>query len=128
MKRNQGQIEVIKFATVGLFCTVLNLILLWLLVDVSRINLFYAVCVCFLVINSLGHYLHKRFTYERPDRRLKDTLPKYYFVMALSLGLNLTLMFLLVETLELNYIAASVVTTGVLFVANYLSHRDWTFR
>jgi len=76
-----------------------------------------------LLINYLLDYYAPGFNGGRPQRR---ALPIVALIAGLGLGLNLVLMALLVNRLNLHYLLAQVLATGVVLAWNFAGQR-WTF-
>jgi putative flippase GtrA len=117
-----------KFVMVGLLCSTLNLLMLYVLISYFNINYILSTLIALLSINFLGFYLNKYYTFQTSKRKFWKELWKYYSVMFSSFLLNLFFMYVLVGVFKMWYIYASLtITIGFLFY-NFLMHKSWSFR
>lgn len=113
---------------VGLFCLSLNLLLMWWLIGFLEVNLLIATTICFFVLNSVGHHLSRTLVFANAKNKYKESLVRFFGVMAISLGLNLTSMYILVNRFGVPYLLASTFIAVFFFGANFVMHYFWTFR
>lgn len=119
--------QLIRFLLVGGVCTTLNLLLLWSLVTHAGFHYLTAATACFVVINLAGFYMNRIFSFKATHIGPGRQLAKYYAVMAASLTLNLSLMYLLVDLFSLHFLLSSMAVTLLFFAGNFLAHRFFTF-
>jgi len=116
-----------RFVLVGVTCTLLNLLLLWCLVTYARLHYLAAASVCFVAINLAGFYLNRVFSFEATHAKPTTQLAKYYAVMTASFVLNLGLMYFFVDVFSLHFLTSSIAVTLVFVIANFFSHKFFTF-
>jgi putative flippase GtrA len=116
------------FVLVGGFCLAVNTVVLWLLTSVLGLHYLASTLIAFFTITPLGFLLNKVITFRTPREHARIELPRYFFAMAMSLGANLGLMYLLVSVLGVWYLAASILVAVTLVVANFLASDRWSFR
>lgn len=98
--------------------------LLWLLVEHAGLHYLVAATISFLAGTVVVYWVSVRhaFRYRRvADRRIE--FGYFATIGAIGVGLNLFLMFALVEWLSLHYLLAKVGAAGVSFVANFAMRR-----
>ena len=117
----------VRFLAVGGGSALLNLALLWMLVDLLGVPYLVACAISFFALNGLGYLLNKSITFRRGRAVRWHELWRYFAVMAASLAANLALMALLVGVWRVPYLMASVVVTIVLAAVNFVAHRGVTF-
>jgi putative flippase GtrA len=105
-----------------------NLALMWMLVALASLHVLTATVICFFVLNALSHHLSRRFVFNHSGRRYRHSLGRYLAVMAISLALNLAGMAMATQWLQIPYLLASSMIAILFFLANFIAHRDWTFR
>jgi putative flippase GtrA len=120
--------QFIRFAIVGGFCAALNLISLYVLTSLLKINYMLSTLIALIGINFLGFYLNKYYTFETDKSRFWQELWKYYSVMFSSFLLNLFFMYLLVDIFKMWYIYASITITIGFIIYNFLMHKNWSFK
>lgn len=94
--------------------------LLWLLVQFAGLHYLAAATVSFLAGTAVVYWVSVRhaFRYRRIDDRRAE-FGYFATIGAIGVGLNLVLMYSLVEWLQLHYLVAKIVSAGVSFVANF---------
>ena len=116
------------FVLVGGFCLAVNTVVLWLLTSALGLHYLASTLIAFFTITPLGFLLNKVITFRTPREHARIELPRYFFAMAMSLGANLGLMYVLVSVLGVWYLAASILVAVTLVIANFLTSDRWSFR
>ncbi len=119
--------QFVRFAVVGGLCASLNLAFLYVATGLLGLHYAFSVTLSFLIINYVGFWLNKTFTFGDRSPRVVQQAARYYAVMGASLAANLTLMFLLVERAGIHYLISAAIVTVLFFFANFLGHRVITF-
>lgn len=128
MKKHFLSWNFLRFSGIGIICTFLNLGLLTFQVEVLSMNYTAAIVVCFWLVNYIGFYLNRHFSFQASNGNFFRQAKQYYVIMGCSLLANLTLMMILVEYFEFHYFYSSLLVTGLFFMGNFLAHKLWTFR
>ena len=118
----------LRQGVVGMVCFVLNLALMWSLVEILGLHVLPATAICFFALNAIGHHLSRLVVFRHSERTYGHSLTRFSLVMALSFALNLSAMALTTQWLEMPYLLASTLIAALFFVGNFVAHRDWTFR
>lgn len=116
------------YVAVGGVCALLNLAVLWLLTDVLGIHYLLSNTISFFALTPVGFVLQKLMTFRTPRAHAGMEWPRYFATMGSSFAANLGLMYVLVSLLSVWYLAANVITTVLLLVANFLVNLRWSFR
>jgi putative flippase GtrA len=114
------------FSLVGAVGTIAHYILLFLLVSLLAVHPVAASVAGALLGAAINYTLNYRFTF-RSDRLHREALPRFLAIAAVGMVLNATLMWQLVEPLQLHYLIAQLIATGCVLVWSYLGNRHWTF-
>lgn len=101
--------------------------MLWTATSVFHLYSLTAVAISFFSINYIGYLLNRYYTFQSRNPRGRTELARYFLIMALSLGLNMALMYLLMERLKLGILSASIITAASMMIINYGTHKVWTF-
>jgi glycosyltransferase involved in cell wall biosynthesis/putative flippase GtrA len=117
----------IRFALLGGVFMAINLVLLHVLVHVLKVPYLGACVISFFSLNLLSYGANKVWTFKLEPRIRGAELLRFYGVMAVSLGVNLLLMFGLVGMVGMDVLVASVLVSVLLAVLNFLGHDRWTF-
>lgn len=117
-----------RFAAVGGVFALTNLLMLRVLVGEFGWGYLFACSVAFILLNFGSYWFNKRVTYGLGSRISRVEVARYYFVMAVSLAINLSLMYVLVDVIGLDYLVASIFVTVLLAAGNFVAHLNLTFR
>lgn len=115
------------YATVGGLCTLLNLVVLWLLTSGLGLHYLLSTMISFFTLTPVGFWLQKLLTFRTPRAAAPVEWPRYAATMSASFAANLGLMYLLVSILGIWYLAASLAVTVLLLIANFLANYLWSF-
>lgn len=115
-----------RFVVVGAVAVGMNLVLFALLVGVLGWGYLAATVVIFFLVTSGAFIFNRRWVFGF-DGAVAPSLGRYYVITAVSLALNLILMRVLVETVGLHYLVASVVNSLLFAAANFAAHTRITF-
>jgi putative flippase GtrA len=120
-------VKFLRYAMVGGACTLLNLVVLWLLTSVLGLHYLISTVISFFTLTPVGFWLQKALTFRTPRAAAGFEWPRYFLTMGSSFAANLALMYVLVSLLGLWYLAASIVVTVLLLAANFLINNHWSF-
>ncbi|MBD2178016.1 GtrA family protein [Pseudanabaena sp. FACHB-1998] len=119
--------QFLRFFLVGGFCASLNLIILYTLTDLCRFHYLVSILIQNIVVNSIGFYLNRAFTFKNQKDNFLQGLIKYHMVMVSSLLIVSILMYLLVDIFHVWYMTAFIFVTIIMIAYNFISHKKWTF-
>lgn len=125
--RMQRQFQFLRFAGVGVFATTAHYALLLMLFELAHINAVLALTAGASAGALVSYALNRRYTSTSSSRH-RAARPKFTAVAGSGLTLNPLCMAMLVETLELHYMASQILTTGIVFFRNPVGNKLWTFR
>lgn len=117
----------VRYAVVGGACTLLNLVVLWLLTSVLGLHYLVSTMISFFTLTPVGFVLQKLVTFRTPRAAAGTEWPRYFLTMGASFAANLGLMYLLVSLLGIWYLAASLIVTVLLLTTNFLANDRWSF-
>jgi putative flippase GtrA len=120
-------VRFLTYAIVGGGCALLNLAVLWLLTSVLGVHYLVSNMISFLALTPVGFLLQKLMTFRTPRAAAGVEWSRYFATMGSSFAANLVLMYVLVSLLGIWYLAANVVITVLLLVANFLVNLRWSF-
>lgn len=111
----------------GIFCF-LGAALLYVFVQLIGMNYLVGYGIAFFILNFFSYLLNKYYAFNYGSAVKWGELTRYYLVMLSSLGVNLALMYLLVDILGINYLVAAVGVAVLLAFFNYVAHLRVSFR
>ncbi len=111
---------------VGLVAMVVHYGTLILLVEVGRLDAVASAVIGYACGGVVSYTLNRRHTYAS-DRPHAEAVWRFALVAGFGLCLTGLLMTLLTRWLGLPYLAAQVLTTGLVLFWNFSANRMWTF-
>lgn len=117
----------LKYAIVGVSSTLVDMVSLYLLVDILHIHLYFSVIVAFLLAVWNGFILNKIWTFEDKSKKLKKQFVKFFIVSLIWLSLTLILMYIFVDIAGIYYLLAKAITSIIVLFWNYFGNKVWTF-
>ena len=126
--------QFISYFWVGGTAALVEWVTFYLLERFTGISYLLATVLAFVVSTTVNWILGRTFTFK--ESRYTEKRGKEFFlvflVSAIGLGLNLLLMFFFVSGLgmdtDLLKTAAKVMSTGIVFIWNFLSRKLWIYR
>ena len=116
-----------KFAGVGIIGTAAHYVTLIFLVQLINANAVLASSIGAIMGAIVNYFLNYHFTFQS-SKRHHEALTKFFAVATVGFFLNGILMTALTISLEIYYLLAQVITTGLVLVWNFTGNRYWTFR
>lgn len=122
--------QFIKFCIVGGIGTIVNLAILYAMVEFLKISYIFGATIAFVVAVINNYILNKLWTFK--DKRTGKTFItkqwiKFLSISVISLGANLAALYLLVEFLNLWYIFAQIIAILASLGINFIGNKKWTF-
>jgi putative flippase GtrA len=115
------------FFGVGLVAAVVHYGLLISLVEGYRMDPVPAALAGYVAGGIVSYLLNRRHTYAS-DRPHVEATWRFAIVAIIGFGLTWAGMAILVRGLAVPYLAAQLVTTGIVLFWSFLAHKFWTFR
>ena len=121
--------DLIKFAIVGTIGTVINISILYLLTEFFNLYYIFSEIIAFIVSVLNNYILNKLWTFqEKIQEKIIRKYFKFSLVCLVSLLLNITVLFILVEYFYIWYIMAEIIAIFCAFLINFSGSRLWTFK
>jgi len=122
-----------KFAVVGTLGTLIDFGLLNLLVISTGAGVYFSATLSFIAAVVNNFFLNKYWTFKSPylTKKSRDLFIQFLIVSVIGLGLNLTIMYLLMDIFHLGherYNFAKAAAVVVVLVWNFLANKFWTFK
>jgi putative flippase GtrA len=122
-------IEFVKFAVVGGFGTVVNIIVLYCATELLGMYYMYSAVLSFLVAGAHNFILNKLWTFrEKIGDQVAVKYFKFMVVSVAALGVNLVFLYIFTEFLKIWYIISQVLAIGTAMLINFAGNKIWTFR
>ncbi len=94
----------------------------------SFTNYLIATIIAFIIATTVNYFLGKRWTFKNYEKNNKDVIA-VFIVSGIGLLLNMLFMYILVDMIKLSYkIIDKIISTGLVFIWNYLSRRMFIYK
>jgi len=118
----------VKYATVGVIGTAMDVGSLYVFVDVLHISLLVATAMSFILAVINNYILNKLWTFRKSDRNYRKQFIKYFIVSVVGLVLTEICMAFFVYLIGFWYIASKLATSVIVLTWNFLANKNWTFQ
>ncbi|OGY24664.1 MAG: hypothetical protein A2172_03675 [Candidatus Woykebacteria bacterium RBG_13_40_15] len=119
--------QIIVYLFVGGLSAFLDIVLLFILVDVFHIWYLFAATISFISVSTLGFFLHKRLTFRYQGRRTKLRYVAFLFIAGSGLVWSLVLLYTFVDIFKIWYLFAAIMVKFIVLVWNFLMNKFITF-
>ncbi len=116
-----------SFAAVGAIATGVHYALLIWLVEILAVPAVPAALAGFCAGGTVSYVLTRRHVF-RSKRPHEEAITRFIIVAIIGFGLTYFFMSLLIQQARVPYLAAQMVTTGIVLIWNFAAHKMWTFR
>jgi putative flippase GtrA len=116
------------YLIIGGLATLVDIGFLKILTDFVGIWYIYSVIIAY-VIGAVVHYtLNKYVNFKNKSKRIIIQFSLFLIISLIGLLINISLIYMLVEFIDIWYIYAKIIATAIAFVSNYFLNRNITFR
>ncbi len=120
--------QFLKFATVGVFNTLINMSVLFVLTEFFHIYYILSAIFAFIVAVTNSFIWNKIWTFkEKLNDRFIKKYPKFLTISVLALLVNLSLLYILTEFLGIHYLVSQLIAIFFSLWINFLGNKLWTF-
>ena len=119
--------HLIKYLLVGVLTNSLDFAILYLLVDYGKVNYIFASNFSFIATAALAYILHRIYTFKSKDTHVLKQFAEYITVTLIGLVLNMSIMYLCVETLNIWYITAKAIALVAYILFSFIANKYITF-
>ncbi len=106
--------------TAGHYATLIVLVQFW------RVDPVVATTFGFIVGAMINYILNYHITFNS-DKRHIEALSKFLLVATIGAGINAFIMYAGVDWLDIHYLLAQIIATGIVLLWNFLVNKFWTF-
>ena len=119
--------QFIKFCLVGSTGALIHLGLLYSLTEVFHIWYMVSSAAAFMVAVANNFVLNKYWTFRDKTPQIPRQFVVYTVVNSISLGINLSVLYILTEYTGMWYMTAQIIAIFVALTNNYLGNKRFTF-
>jgi dolichyl-phosphate beta-glucosyltransferase len=117
----------VKYATVGVTGTALDVGSLYVFVDLLHIPVLVAAALSFILAVVNNFVLNKIWTFRNNSRNFRKQFIKFFLVSVVGLVLTEIFMAMFVYLLDIWYILSKLITSVIVLTWNFLANKNWTF-
>ena len=121
------QRQFIKFIVIGVFSTVINYGIFFILYHFIAVHYIASSAIGFMSGVFVGYHFNKNWTFGVAEKS-PHYLYQYYLVYTISLVLGLGFLHLLVKRLDIIPEIANILTIGLTTCTNFLGTKFWVFK
>lgn len=118
----------LKYSVVGALGTAVDLGSLYLFVEFLHLPVLLATALSFLLAVINNFLLNKHWTFQNKSSNIQKQFIKFLLVSLVGLALTELFMVLFVYGFKIWYMAAKLMTSGLVLIWNFLANKYWTFR
>ena len=116
-----------RYATVGVAGTALDVGSLYVFVDLLHIPVLVAAAISFMLAVVNNFILNKIWTFRNKSRNFRKQFIKFFIVSVIGLVLTEICMAVFVYLLDIWYIVSKLLTSVIVLMWNFLANKNWTF-
>lgn len=109
------------------FCSLIDLILLYILTEFLGILYLLSATISFIVVQILNYYVNKTFNFKNKSKHVSRQFSLFILINTVGLALSLGILALLVEVFGLWYILGRIISMLFAFNFNFFLHNRYTF-
>lgn len=121
-------VRFLKYASVGGSTFVLDLSLLYLLIDYCQVHYLYATPAAFAVAVSVNYFISRRFVFKGTLRSVHAGYGIFLLIAFVGMGAVTGLMAVFVEILKMHYLPSRIIIAGIVGIWNYLMNLYVNFK
>jgi len=119
--------QFIKFGIVGASSTIVDFAILNLLVLIFHLNVYLSATISFILAITNGFIWNRLWTFKSEGSKTLE-YGKFMFVNIIGLGINLAIMFVLIQYFNLWYNFAKAAATAIVMFWNFYGSKKWVFK
>lgn len=120
--------QIIKFGLVGATNVFFDALLYWLFTRKLGFYYLLAAALSFLIVVTWSFFINRFWTFRYRSKNFTATYLKFVSANAISITLNLTILFLLVDFIQIYDLLAKVLVSTLVGLFNFSLNKLWTFR
>jgi len=118
----------IRYLLIGGFATGLYLVGTYVFTEYLSIYYAYSSAIAFTISTSTAFFAHKYITFNNRENKHVQQFVTFVIIALSGLAINVFGITFLVEKLGLWYITGAIITSGIVFVWNFLLNNFITFK
>lgn len=116
----------IKYSFVGIICTFIYFLFIFLFVEFLKKDPVLSAAVSFVIMTVFSFLLNKKYTFGGIYSH--QQLLRFSLVAGIGFTLNFIIMYAVVHLLSLHYIVGEITTLLIIPIVNFILNNFWTFK
>ena len=117
----------VRYGVVGVIGASIHFGTVILLVEEFRLNPVFSTAAGFSIVVAISYILNKHWTFKIVSKGKSYRFLKYIVVSCLGFGINVSIMYYVVNIAHWSYILGQSIVTVVIPVSNFTLNKFWTF-
>ncbi|MBU4536863.1 GtrA family protein [Patescibacteria group bacterium] len=120
--------QFIVYALVAFIPTIIDFVILYLLTELVGLYYVYSFIIAFFIGLLVSYISHKTLTFKNSSDKYASQFSVFCFFGIIAMGVNLGIVFLLVELFAIWYVIAKIIAIIIVLGLNFLVHKNITFK
>lgn len=120
--------EIINYLIFGALTTLISVLSYALFTRVFNINYILSNIISWVVAVTFAFFTNKIYVFKSKNEELTGEMIKFYLSRLTSLGIELAVMFLMVDLLNINDIISKIIVQFIVIVLNYVFSKIFVFK
>ena len=118
----------IKYIISGCTGALVNLSTLFILTEFAHVYYLLSAVIAFFVSLTVGFNLQKKWTFRDDNKKVFKQVALYFTITGANLFINMSLLYFLVEKLDVWYMLAQVIIYGSLSIFSFILYKFLVFK
>lgn len=120
--------QFVKFGIVGVFNTLISLVVYYCFIAIATDLYLIGSIVGFVVSVLNSYYWNNRYVFRDVDRNHVKALAKTYLSYGFTGGVSIVLLIFLVEVVNVSEVLAPIVNLAITIPLNFILNKYWAYR
>jgi len=120
--------QFLKFCLVGILGTIIDIGILYILVEFAHFNYLLAASLSFVLAVINNYLFNKYWTFKNTKTRHLKQFSLFLLISLVGLAINLGILYLLVDLAQIWYIFAKIIAILIVTIWNFIMNKFVTFK
>ena len=120
--------QFIRFSMVGALGTLVNILVLYFLVEFISLWYMVSATIAFVVALTNNYIFNRLWTFSSKEIKILKQYSKFFAINMIGLVINLSILYALVEFENLWYVFAQILSITAAWISNFMGNKLWVFK
>lgn len=120
--------QLVKFGIIGSMAALTNLLVVFLLVQLTSLHPLVSNVIAFLVAFNVSFWGHRHQTFKHTPRRNRESMPRFFIISAAGFVLNEGLYYLFLHHTQLQYMLSLLIVIFIVACFTFTLGKFWAFK